>query len=52
MDTGEIILQEKVPVLEGDTPEDLAARVLKTEHVILAEGLKIAIQNLEKEGIE
>ena len=48
VDTGEIILQEKVPVLEGDTPEDLAARVLKTEHVILAEGLKIAIQNLEK----
>ena len=52
VDTGEIILQEKVPVLEVDTPEDLAARVLKTEHVILAEGLKIAIQNLEKEGIE
>ena len=52
VDTGEIILQEKVPVLEGDTPEDLAARVLKTEHVILAEGLKIAIQNLKKEGIE
>ena len=52
VDTGEIILQEKVPVLEGDTPEDLAARVLKTEHVILAEGLKIAIQNLEKEGIQ
>ena len=52
VDTVEIILQEKVPVLEGDTPEDLAARVLKTEHVILAEGLKIAIQNLEKEGIE
>ena len=52
VDTGEIILQEKVPVLEGDTPEDLAARVLKTEHVILAEGLKIAIQNLEKEGTE
>ena len=52
VDTGEIILQEKVPVLEGDTPEELAARVLKTEHVILAEGLKIAIQNLKKEGIE
>lgn len=52
VDTGEIILQEKVPVLEGDTPEELAARVLKTEHVILAEGLKIAIQNLKKEGKE
>ncbi|MDO4485491.1 MAG: phosphoribosylglycinamide formyltransferase [Bacillota bacterium] len=52
VDTGEIILQEKVPVMEEDTPEELAARVLKTEHVILAEGLKIAIQNLKKEGKE
>lgn len=50
VDTGEIILQRKVPVEPGDTPEDLAARVLKTEHVILAEGLKIAIERLEKEG--
>ena len=49
VDTGEIILQEKVPVMEGDTPEDLAARVLKTEHVILAEGLKKAIERLEQE---
>ena len=46
VDTGEIILQRKVPVEPGDTPEELAARVLKTEHVILAEGLKIAIENL------
>ena len=50
VDTGEIILQRTVPVEEGDTPEDLAARVLKVEHVILAEGLKIAIERLEKEG--
>ena len=50
VDTGEIILQRTVPVENGDTPEDLAARVLKVEHVILAEGLKIAIDRLEKEG--
>ena len=50
VDTGEIILQRTVPVEEGDTPEDLAARVLKVEHVILAEGLKIAIERLKKEG--
>lgn len=50
VDTGKIILQERVPVMEGDTPEDLAARVLKTEHKILAEGLKIAIENLKKEA--
>ena len=48
VDTGKILIQEKVPVLEGDTPEELAARVLKTEHKILAEGLKKAIDELKK----
>ena len=37
VDTGEIILQREVPVEPGDTADTLAARVLKTEHVILAE---------------
>jgi formyltetrahydrofolate-dependent phosphoribosylglycinamide formyltransferase len=31
-DNGQILEQVKVPVLEGDTPEELAARVLKEEH--------------------
>jgi phosphoribosylglycinamide formyltransferase, formyltetrahydrofolate-dependent len=39
VDTGEIILQKKVPVLTGDTPETLAARVLQTEHQILKEAI-------------
>lgn len=52
VDTGEIILQRKVPVEPGDAPEDLAARVLKVEHVILAEGLKTAIRNLDKKESE
>ena len=39
MDTGEIILQRKVPVMPDDTPDTLAARVLEVEHEILAEGL-------------
>ena len=43
VDTGEIILQEKVPVKPSDTPEELAARVLEVEHEILAQGLNIAI---------
>lgn len=34
-DTGPIILQEAVPVLAGDTAEDLAARVLEVEHKLL-----------------
>jgi phosphoribosylglycinamide formyltransferase-1 len=37
VDTGEVLLQEQVPVLKGDTPESLAARVLETEHRILPE---------------
>ena len=50
VDTGAIILQEKVPVLDGDTPETLAARVLETEHEILARGLERAVYNLKKGG--
>ena len=36
-DTGPIIMQRTVPVLEDDGPEDLAARVLKVEHQMLPE---------------
>lgn len=32
VDGGAVILQERVPVLPGDTPETLAARVLDAEH--------------------
>ncbi len=38
-DTGPIVAQAKVPVLEGDTADDLAARVLKAEHRFFAETL-------------
>lgn len=41
VDTGEVLLQEQVPVLKGDTPESLAARVLETEHRILPEVINI-----------
>jgi formyltetrahydrofolate-dependent phosphoribosylglycinamide formyltransferase len=33
-DTGTILAQWPVPVLSGDTPESLAARVLKVEHIL------------------
>ncbi len=39
-DTGKIILQEAVPVMENDTPETLAARVLEVEHRILPEAVR------------
>lgn len=31
-DHGQVVAQEKVPVVENDTPESLAARVLEAEH--------------------
>lgn len=48
VDTGEIILQRKVPVMEGDTADALAARVLEVEHEILAEGLVKAASQLDR----
>ena len=38
-DGGEILLQKKVPVMEGDTPETLYARIAPHEHEALLEGL-------------
>ena len=38
-DAGEIVAQTKVPVLEGDAPETLAARVLAREHEFIVETL-------------
>jgi len=38
-DSGEIIAQRRVPVLKGDTPEILAARVLEHEHLFIVETL-------------
>lgn len=37
LDAGPPILQGRVPVLPGDTPETLAARVLRVEHAIYPE---------------
>jgi phosphoribosylglycinamide formyltransferase-1 len=39
VDTGKIILQEKVPVLPGDEPQTLRERVLEVEHKILPEAI-------------
>lgn len=43
-DTGPIILQRAVPVLDDDTPEILAQRVLKEEHKIYPEAIKLFAQ--------
>ena len=41
VDHGGVIMQKSVPVLEGDTPEMLAARVLTVEHEILPETVRL-----------
>ena len=40
-DTGAPVLQRCVPVLEDDTPETLAARVLEEEHRIYADAIQL-----------
>ena len=40
-DTGPIILQKVVPVLDDDTEETLAARILKEEHKALPEAIQL-----------
>ncbi|WP_445474390.1 phosphoribosylglycinamide formyltransferase [Methanococcoides methylutens] len=41
MDTGPIILQRCVPVLEGDNEDTLADRILEQEHKIYPEAVKL-----------
>jgi phosphoribosylglycinamide formyltransferase 1 len=41
MDTGPIVAQAEVPVLPGDTPETLAARVLEAEHRLYPHALRL-----------
>lgn len=40
VDSGAIVLQQRVPVLPGDSVESLAARVLEAEHQVYAQALK------------
>ena len=41
VDEGPIILQAAVPVLEGDSPETLAARILVEEHIIYPRAVQL-----------
>jgi phosphoribosylglycinamide formyltransferase-1 len=47
LDAGPTVLQAEVPVLPGDDPETLAARVLKEEHRIYPEALARAARQLQ-----
>lgn len=51
VDGGAIIMQRAVPVEPDDTPETLQARILKEEHVMLPECVKLLCQGkVEKSG--
>jgi phosphoribosylglycinamide formyltransferase-1 len=43
LDAGPIVLQAAVPVLDNDTAETLAARILKEEHRIYSEAISIVL---------
>jgi phosphoribosylglycinamide formyltransferase 1 len=47
LDGGPVLLQAEVPVLDGDTPESLAARVLTEEHRIYPQALAMLAKRLE-----
>jgi phosphoribosylglycinamide formyltransferase-1 len=51
LDAGPIVLQAAVPVMDGDTVDALAARILKEEHRIYSEALRIVLAgNFRIEG--
>jgi phosphoribosylglycinamide formyltransferase-1 len=46
-DTGPVLLQRKVPVLEGDTPESLAERIHGEEHIAIVDAVAGMIRGLK-----
>jgi len=46
VDTGRIVLQEAVPIFPGETPDELAERLLPLEHRLYVE----AIRKIQEEG--
>jgi phosphoribosylglycinamide formyltransferase-1 len=43
LDSGPVVLQAAVPVLDGDTAETLSARILKEEHRIYSEAIQLIL---------
>jgi phosphoribosylglycinamide formyltransferase-1 len=55
MDEGPVILRRRAPVLPGDTPETLAARVLEQEHIAYPEAVRLIAEKrvrLHNERVE
>jgi len=46
VDEGAVIAQARVPVLQGDTADDLAERVLREEHLLYPRAVALAAQEI------
>jgi phosphoribosylglycinamide formyltransferase-1 len=44
LDAGPIVLQAVVPVLDGDTADTLSERILREEHRIYSEAVRIVLE--------
>ena len=51
-DTGPILFQKRVPVLPGDTPDTLAARISSFEHEAIVEGVRALARRLSEKSKE
>ena len=49
-DTGEILVQKKVPVLPDDTPDSLYARIAPKEHEAMVEGVCLLANKIASSG--
>lgn len=47
-DTGRVILQRKVPVMAGDTPDALADRIHKEEYIAIVQGTELLAKGFNK----
>jgi phosphoribosylglycinamide formyltransferase-1 len=50
LDAGPIVLQQTVPVVKGDTPETLAARILEVEHELYPAAIGRVLDEAEAAG--
>jgi phosphoribosylglycinamide formyltransferase-1 len=50
IDSGPILVQRPVPVLDGDTEETLAARILGEEHLAYPEAVRLLLAGGRVDG--
>jgi phosphoribosylglycinamide formyltransferase-1 len=51
-DTGPVLLQRRVPVLPGDTPDTLADRIHEQEHIAIVEAAALMAKRIQAEIAE